>query len=125
MKNQLIRQYLDINLGSRPIGCGDPGSPENGRRAGDDFRIGATIYYSCNTNFILVGPDSRTCQPDGTWTGFLPVCLQAEGTGYIYVLGIYKYLIWMHRSQLAWNRFLACMLGLEIEANPQSTNTLL
>ena len=66
--------HIIIYAGLGPVGCGDPGIPENGRRNGDDFRFGATVYYECNDNFQLVGPASRICQNSGLWDGFLPTC---------------------------------------------------
>lgn len=60
--------------------CGDPGTPVNGVRIGDDFRLGATVYYTCNANFDLVGPGSRTCQGSGAWSDALPICTTSVQT---------------------------------------------
>lgn len=68
-----------IRLGMGPVGCEDPGTPHNGRRIGDDFRLGATVYYECDDNFQLVGPGSRVCQDSGLWDGFLPTCSPVSG----------------------------------------------
>jgi len=65
--------------GTAPVECGDPGTPENGIRVGEDLCIGAVVYYECNTNYDLVGPASRTCWNDGSWSGFLPTCTQSSG----------------------------------------------
>ena len=59
--------------------CGDPGTPENGLRVGNDWTIGAIVYYQCNATYELVGLESRTCQNDGTWSGSLPACLRLSG----------------------------------------------
>ena len=62
---------------TRPTECGDPGTPDDGVRRGDNFRIGASVHYECNDGFELVGPASRVCRPDGLWSGFLPTCQRA------------------------------------------------
>ena len=59
-----------------PSSCGDPGTPEFGSLVGDDFRVGATVYYECDSGYRLVGPGSRQCEPSGTWTGRLPQCVE-------------------------------------------------
>ena len=48
--------------------------PINGRRIGNDFRFGASVYYECNEGFQLVGTASRVCQNTGLWSGLLPTC---------------------------------------------------
>ena len=55
--------------------CGDPPPPGNGQvdhNAGTTFRQTAT--YSCNTGYILVGRNTRTCQATGLWSGGAPTC---------------------------------------------------
>ncbi|CAN8217963.1 unnamed protein product [Coccothraustes coccothraustes] len=34
-----------------------------------DFTFGSTCAFSCQTGFVLVGPESRECTATGTWTG--------------------------------------------------------
>ncbi|CAN7937170.1 unnamed protein product, partial [Ixodes hexagonus] len=38
------------------------------------FGFQAVVHYSCHHGYRLVGPSSRTCQEDGTWSGPQPVC---------------------------------------------------
>lgn len=66
--------------GSAPDNCGDPGTPLNGIRIGNDFRIGATVYYECSEGFRLDGSGSRQCQVSGTWTDTLPQCVEEDVT---------------------------------------------
>ena len=61
--------------GSTPTSCGDPGTPVFGTRIGEDFRIGATVYFECNTGYELDGPGSRQCLPSGVWSNRLPQCV--------------------------------------------------
>ncbi|NXG13368.1 LYAM3 protein, partial [Grallaria varia] len=39
-----------------------------------DFTFGSTCAFSCQTGFVLMGPDSRKCMAMGTWTGETPQC---------------------------------------------------
>ncbi|XP_073075330.1 CUB and sushi domain-containing protein 1 isoform X2 [Manis javanica] len=58
--------------------CPDPGIPENGRRAGSDFRVGASVQFSCEDNYVLQGSKSITCQRVtdtlAAWSDHRPVC---------------------------------------------------
>lgn len=65
-----------FNSGTTPDDCGDPGTPAFGTRFGNDFRVGATVYYECNSGYILEGSESRRCQASGIWTGRLPQCVE-------------------------------------------------
>lgn len=56
--------------------CGDPGTPANGLRVGDEFTVGSIVRYVCDAGFGLDGPADRECQVDGTWSGFLPTCVE-------------------------------------------------
>ncbi|XP_074402621.1 P-selectin-like isoform X2 [Zonotrichia albicollis] len=39
-----------------------------------DFTFGSTCAFSCQTGFVLKGPESRECTAMGTWTGGTPHC---------------------------------------------------
>ncbi|KAM6262388.1 LOW QUALITY PROTEIN: P-selectin-like [Porphyrio hochstetteri] len=39
-----------------------------------DFTFGSTCAFSCQTGFVLMGPESRECTAMGTWTGDTPRC---------------------------------------------------
>ncbi|XP_040823013.1 CUB and sushi domain-containing protein 1 [Ochotona curzoniae] len=58
--------------------CPDPGIPENGRRAGSDFRVGASVQFSCEDNYVLQGSKSITCQRVtetlAAWSDHRPIC---------------------------------------------------
>ena len=55
-------------------GCGDPGTPDNALREGEDFSTGSIVRYSCNNGLYLSGGAFRVCQMDGTWSGTAPEC---------------------------------------------------
>jgi len=56
--------------------CGHPGEPANGTLMSTEilFYPGEEIVYSCKKGFLLIGEDKRTCEADGSWSGFLPSC---------------------------------------------------
>ncbi|TSK20132.1 CUB and sushi domain-containing protein 3 [Bagarius yarrelli] len=58
--------------------CSDPGEPENGRRMGDDFSIGAMVGFTCDGDYVLQGSKSITCQRVAevlaAWSDHPPVC---------------------------------------------------
>lgn len=73
---------LIMDLGTTPDDCGDPGTPAFGTRFGNDFRVGATVYYECNSGYRLEGSESRQCQASGVWTGRLPQCIEITKSKY-------------------------------------------
>ncbi|XP_054992155.1 CUB and sushi domain-containing protein 1 isoform X1 [Sorex araneus] len=58
--------------------CPDPGTPEYGRRAGSDFRVGASVHFSCEDSYVLQGSKSITCQRVtetlAAWSDHRPIC---------------------------------------------------
>ncbi|XP_075058584.1 CUB and sushi domain-containing protein 1 [Mixophyes fleayi] len=58
--------------------CPDPGIPDNGKRAGFDFRVGANVQFSCDDNYVLQGSKSITCQRVtdtlAAWSDHRPIC---------------------------------------------------
>ncbi|KAM8966399.1 CUB and sushi domain-containing protein 3 [Pelodytes ibericus] len=58
--------------------CPDPGEPDNGKRIGSDFSLGATVLYSCDEDYVLQGEKSITCQRIAdvfaAWSDHRPVC---------------------------------------------------
>ncbi|XP_031134127.1 CUB and sushi domain-containing protein 3-like isoform X1 [Sander lucioperca] len=58
--------------------CPDPGEPENGKRIGSDFSIGATAQFSCDEDHVLQGSKTITCQRVAevfaAWSDHRPVC---------------------------------------------------
>uniref|UniRef100_A0A6Q2X490 CUB and Sushi multiple domains 3a n=1 Tax=Esox lucius TaxID=8010 RepID=A0A6Q2X490_ESOLU len=58
--------------------CPDPGEPENGKRTGSDFSIGATVQFLCDEDHVLQGSKTITCQRVAevfaAWSDHRPVC---------------------------------------------------
>ncbi|NXJ96930.1 LYAM3 protein, partial [Corythaixoides concolor] len=64
--------------GAQAIKCSALATPEMGHAACShlhgDFAFGSTCDFSCQTGFVLMGPESRECTATGTWTGDAPQC---------------------------------------------------
>ena len=56
------------------IDCGHPGTPKNGRIDIGSTLLDDIVRYDCVTGYRLVGPDTRTCQNNGEWSGEDPRC---------------------------------------------------
>ncbi|KAF7710922.1 hypothetical protein HF521_009794 [Silurus meridionalis] len=58
--------------------CPDPGIPENGKRIGSSFHVGASIQFSCDDSYVLQGSKSITCQRVtetlAAWSDHRPSC---------------------------------------------------
>lgn len=75
-----------------PIDCGILGVPDNGDM---NYITGSTLYghavkFSCDTNFTMVGTETRICGDFGQWNGTQPKCevtdcgaLQDPSNGYV------------------------------------------
>ncbi|PKU32500.1 pol- hypothetical protein [Limosa lapponica baueri] len=76
-----VYKYLKVTQGGDAIAsdtCPDPGIPENGKRVGSDFRVGASVQFSCEDNYVLQGSKSITCQRVtdtlAAWSDHRPIC---------------------------------------------------
>ncbi|KAJ8409833.1 hypothetical protein AAFF_G00218920 [Aldrovandia affinis] len=58
--------------------CPDPGEPENGKRLGSEFSLGATAQFTCDEDHVLQGSKTITCQRVAevfaAWSDHRPVC---------------------------------------------------
>ncbi|XP_056125886.1 CUB and sushi domain-containing protein 3 isoform X4 [Rhinichthys klamathensis goyatoka] len=58
--------------------CPDPGEPENGKRLGTDYSIGAMVHFICDEDHVLQGSKIITCQRVAevfaAWSDHRPVC---------------------------------------------------
>ena len=78
--------YNSCFISARVPGCGDPGTPVNGRRIGNIFSVGAMVFFRCFDDFDLIGSKFRKCQPSGLWSGVQPVCNPFNGKNYCYII---------------------------------------
>ena len=62
-----------------PVPCPSLTDPDNGIitcSLGDDGvpSYEETCSFTCNTGYVLIGCDNRTCQSDGNWSGNVTMC---------------------------------------------------
>ena len=58
------------------VDCGHPGTPSNGSSNFISTILDATVTHSCDSGHVLcTGDETRTCQPDMSWSGILPNCI--------------------------------------------------
>lgn len=56
------------------VDCGPLSVPVNGSSSGDSTVFPNSLLFNCDPGFILSGSTIRTCQPNGTWSGFSTIC---------------------------------------------------
>ena len=71
----LILLFISLNAG---VQCPSINAPGNGSVIISSFYLSGVANYSCLPNYYLVGYSQRTCQQDGNWTGFQPICIHFE-----------------------------------------------
>ncbi|KAL2082992.1 hypothetical protein ACEWY4_020765 [Coilia grayii] len=57
-----------------PHTCPALEAPEHGRKFGSKFFTGHEVHFTCSQGYHLVGPATRLCQEDGTWSGANAIC---------------------------------------------------
>ncbi|XP_076019689.1 sushi domain-containing protein 2 [Genypterus blacodes] len=66
------------------ISCGWLSPPLNGKKEGTTYLAGAKVQLACDDGFTLEGPEVRTCQENGRWSGEETKCKATSGvTGII------------------------------------------
>ena len=56
------------------MNCGNLGSPLFGSIDIQLTTFGATVKYSCNVGYNLIGSTTRQCLSNGTWSNVAPTC---------------------------------------------------
>ena len=56
------------------IQCDALSDPDNGAVSVTGTGVGDTATYTCDDGYELVGSSTRTCQPNGEWSGSPPTC---------------------------------------------------
>ena len=58
------------------VDCGDPGPLTNGQHILFTTTYNSVAIFTCDVGYTLQGPNSRTCQSDGQWSGSVPQCIR-------------------------------------------------
>ena len=65
------------NITHTDVDCGDLTDPDNGAVSVSGTAYNSLATYSCNSGYVLMGDDMRTCLDTGLWSGSTPVNLTA------------------------------------------------
>ena len=58
-----------------PVGmCSELSSPVNGEVTWTGLTTGSTATYTCDSDYQLIGNQTRTCQNTGVWSGRNSTC---------------------------------------------------
>lgn len=49
-------------------------APAHGRKFGSKYLVGHEVHFTCSQGYRLMGPGTRVCQDNGTWSGVSAVC---------------------------------------------------
>eukprot|EP00731_Ephydatia_muelleri_P038089 Em0651g1a len=69
---------LDWHPACQAVDCGNLPAPSGGSVMVTSTNVGGTAMYQCNNGFRMSGMTSRTCQPDGQWSGAEPQCIAVD-----------------------------------------------
>lgn len=72
----VCRCLYGIYCPAEPKACGRPEQPPNSTTISGEFKVGASVEYSCDEGHLLVGPTVRTCLETGFFNEFPPVCIR-------------------------------------------------
>ena len=56
------------------VDCGGLTNPENGAVSLSGTTYNSVATYSCDSGYVLMGDDMRTCLDTGSWSGSAPTC---------------------------------------------------
>ena len=66
-----MSRFVSVHAG----GCGDPGVVSDGViPIVTGTAVGNIVTYTCPHGYTLSGSSTRTCQPNGYWSGIAPKC---------------------------------------------------
>ena len=54
--------------------CGNPNNLGNGTLYYTNTTFNATVTYTCDIGYRLLGNNTNTCDESGTWVGDIPAC---------------------------------------------------
>ncbi|XP_028925819.1 fibulin-7 [Ornithorhynchus anatinus] len=77
MKSRLTTLQNSVNkaIPDPPtVSCPALEAPPDGRKFGSKYTVDHEVHFACNPGFQLIGPSSRLCQENGSWSGEGPRC---------------------------------------------------
>ncbi|KAM5126204.1 fibulin-7-like [Mantella aurantiaca] len=72
--NQLRAQ---LQKGDGKDSCSPLKPPRHGRMLGNKLKVGHEVHFLCDPGYRLLGPETRTCQDNQTWSGHTASCAES------------------------------------------------
>lgn len=68
------------------VDCGSLEDPKDGTVSLTGTTFISVATYSCDSDYVLMGDEARTCLETGLWSGSTPTCSKS----------MYMYMAWVH-----------------------------
>ena len=98
------------------VSCGTLANPANGQVGHTGITFEQTATYICNTGYILVGVNTRTCLATRVWSGSAPTCEGRSHNWVAYARVTQLVIIWPCLLP-SWNIFLLSCSCLKAASN--------
>ncbi len=69
---------IDVEPDIVALACPALAAPAHGMISASTVKAGASVTFTCESGYALIGVDSLTCQPDGNWSDTPPTCEPIE-----------------------------------------------
>lgn len=73
-----VSKFPQADESSPLLACSALEAPAHGRKFGSKFLVGHELHFACSPGYHLVGPGTRLCQEDGTWSGTEVSCKEVS-----------------------------------------------
>nr|XP_023997769.1 fibulin-7-like [Salvelinus alpinus] len=69
-----VSKLPQADQSAAPSVCPSLEAPVHGRKFGSKYFIGHEVHFTCSHGYHLVGPETRVCQENGSWSGVNTIC---------------------------------------------------
>ncbi|ROI46694.1 Fibulin-7 [Anabarilius grahami] len=69
-----VSKFPQADQSSSQFSCPPLVAPAHGRKFGSKNLVGHEVHFTCSQGYRLMGPGTRVCQENGTWSGVSSVC---------------------------------------------------
>ncbi|XP_076830976.1 fibulin-7 [Brachyhypopomus gauderio] len=69
-----VSKFPQADQSSSSSSCPALEAPAHGRKFGSKYLAGHEVHFTCSQGYHLVGPGTRVCQENGSWSGLSAVC---------------------------------------------------
>ncbi|XP_064868673.1 fibulin-7-like isoform X2 [Oncorhynchus nerka] len=69
-----VSKLPQADQSAAPSVCPSLDAPVHGRKFGSKYFISHEVHFTCSHGYHLVGPETRVCQENGSWSGVNTIC---------------------------------------------------